>query len=182
MERKLKRIAVVVLVVGCVIRLGFALQDQVYDQLEIGNESFKMRITAFRERGQFLPGVYSVFQTARSGSDNWGELLTVRADDPYPLRPEQLRLVGPQVGYAVIGSHYMVTTNGGKDWSRWDGEKQLPVDEYRAKHNLSPYIEAVQIQPDGTGRMRLHEFFSDRELGPDLVTSDYGVHWKLDVP
>lgn len=182
MERALKRIAIVVLVVGCVIRLSFALQDQVYDQLEITNDTFKMRITAFSERGQFLPGVYFVFQTARSGSDKWGELLEVRADDPYPLRPEQLGLVSAQVGYAIIGSHYMVTTNGGHDWSLWEAEKQLPLDEYIARHNLSPSIEAVHIQRDGTGRMRLHQPFRERERGPDLVTRDYGVHWTLDVP
>lgn len=182
MERKLKRIAILVLVVGCVIRLGFALQDQVYDQREIMNETFKMRITAFSERGELLPGAYFVFQTARVGSDEWGDLLTVKGDEPIPLRPEQLSLVSSQVGYGIIDSHYIVTTNGGDDWSLWEANKQLPVDDYQAKHNLWPSIEEVQIEADGTGRMRLRRFLNERERGPDLVTRDYGVHWSLDVP
>jgi len=161
---------------GVVYLIGSG-QDEIYDQRELANESFKMRITALKEKGVFLPGVYFVFRSAPVKSDKWQDVITVKGDEPISIRRQQLGFVAPRIGYGFIGSHYMVTTNAGNDWSTWDAEKQLLDDEYQKRNNLSPYIEEIQIQPDGTGRMRLRKYFSERERGSDLFTSDYGLHW-----
>ena len=130
-------------------------KDQLYDQRDITNERFKMRILAYREKAVILPpGVYFVFQSAPVDSDKWQDVLTVKGDQPIPIKPQQLNFAGPYVGYGFISSYYIVTTNAGKNWSIWDGH-QLLHQANRQATNLSPYIEEIQMQIDGTGRMRL---------------------------
>ena len=127
--------------------------------------------------GRVSPGSVLRIQSASSESDKWQEVMRVKGDEPIPIRHEQLGFVAPRIGYGFIGSYYMVTANAGHNWSIWDAQKKLPGDEYQKRLNLSPYIEEIQLQPDGTGRMRLHKYFNDRAQGPDLFTSDYGLHW-----
>lgn len=160
-----------------VVYLNKLGQEQIYEQREVTNESFKMRITAYKEKGVLLPGVYFVFRSALSETDKWQDVITVKGDEPISIRPQQLGFVGPRIGYGFIGSYYMVTTDAGNNWSIWHAEKQLFDDEYKKRNNLSPYIEEILIQPDGTGRMRLYQYFSERERGSDLFTTDYGLHW-----
>ena len=157
-------------------RLG---QDEIYDRKEVANESFKMLITAHKEKGVFLPGVFFKFQSAPNGSDKWQDVLTKKGDEPIPIRPQQLAFVDSRIGYAYIGSYYAVTTDAANNWLIWNGEKELVGDEYQKRYNLSPYIEEVTLQADGVGRMRLYKYFEDKERGPDLVTLDYGAHWRL---
>lgn len=152
--------------------------DEVYDQIEVTNQSFKIRITAYAEKGVILPGVYFVFRSAPANSEKWRDVLTVRGDEPVPIRRNQLGMVSDRTGYGFISTYYLVTTNAGNDWTIWDAQKHIPDDEYQ-RTNLSPYIEEVQMQPDGNGRLRLGKYFSKRERGPDLFTSDYGLHWDF---
>lgn len=107
-----------------VVYLNGLGQDEIYDQREVANESFKMRITAHKEKGVFLPGVYFVFRSAAVESDKWQYVKTVKGDEPISIRRQQLGFVGPRIGYGFIGSHYMVTTNAGNNWAIWDAEKQ----------------------------------------------------------
>ena len=152
-------------------------KDEIYDQREISNENFRIRITAYKEKYVFPPGVYFVLQSAKVGSDKWQDVMTKKGDEPIPIREQQLRFINQRTGYAFIGSYYMVTTNAGENWTIWDGEKQVSA-EYK-KRNLSPYIEDIQLQPDGTGRMKLYNYFNQPERGPDLFTSDFGLNWSL---
>lgn len=169
---------VLLIVVGGVIFLNGPRKDEIYDQREIANENFKMRITAYREIGVLLPGVYFVFQSAPVESDKWQNVLIVKGDEPIPIKQQQLAFAGPHVGYGFISSYCIVTTNAGKNWSIWDGHQLLDRANRKAT-NLSPYIEDIQILADGTGRMRLLKYFTERERGPDLLTSDYGFSWYL---
>ncbi|HEX5874163.1 MAG TPA: hypothetical protein VFY60_05895 [Pyrinomonadaceae bacterium] len=162
---------------------GFALsrmqRNEMYDEREIANKSFRIRIAAYKERGVSLPGVYFSFQSATIQSEKWQDLLTVKGDEPVAIRPEQLGFVNNHIGYGFIGSHYIVTTNGGANWSIWDGENHLPRGAKRQEYNLSPYIESIELQTDGTGFMTLYPYYKDRARGPRLVTADYGLNWSL---
>lgn len=160
-----------------VVYFNILRHDEMYDQIEVRNQTFKIRITAYTEKGVLLPGVYFVLRSAPVNSDQWKDVLAVHGDEPIPLRREQLGLVTDRTGYGFIGTHYLLTTNAGNDWSSWDAEKHLPDDEYQ-RTNRARYIEEVQILPDGNGRLRLGRFSSERERGPDLFTSNYGLHWQ----
>ncbi len=154
-------------------------QDLLFDQLEIANADFKLRITAYKERFVLLPGVYYVCQSTSVRSDNWRTVLTVKTDEPHPIKRDRVRLMSNRIGYIFMGSFYMVTTDRGDTWSIWDGHKNLPDQQYREQLNISPYIEEIEMQSNGVGVMRLYKYFSERERGPDLVTSDYGLHWLV---
>lgn len=155
------------------------LRDRLYDQKEIANETFKMRISAYREALAIPPGVYFVFQSAPIKTEEWRKIMTVTGDEGIPVDPTHLRFVGPEIGYGFMSNFYAVTTDAGMNWTIWDGVKHIPV-EYYEQHNLSPYIEDIELHPDGTGKMRMHKSFSKRDRGPDLVTKDYGVNWYIE--
>jgi hypothetical protein len=138
-----------------------------------------MRITAYREKGVILPGVVFVFRSAPANSDKWQDVLTVRGDEPIPIRRNQLSFVSDRTGYGFIGTYYLVTTNAGNDWSIWDAEKRLLDAENQKQTNVTPYIEEVQMEPDGNGRLRFFKSVSKPERGPDMFTSDYGLHWHF---
>lgn len=178
---KYAMVGIITFVVGAsawgVVQLNGLRGDEMYDQTEVANERFKMRITAYKEKGVFLPGVYFVFRSAPVESDKWQDVITVKGDEPISIRRQQLGFVAPRIGYGFIGSHYMVTTDAGSNWVIWEAEKKLLDDEYQKRNNLSPYIEEIQLQPDGIGRMRLRKYFNDRERGSDLLTVDYGLNW-----
>ena len=82
-----------------VVYLNGLRQDEIYDQREVANESFKMRITAHKEKGVFLPGVYFVFGSAPVESDKWQHVITVKGDEPISIGPQQLGFVGSLIGY-----------------------------------------------------------------------------------
>ncbi len=151
--------------------------DEVYDQIEVTNQNFKIRITAYAEKGVMLPGVYYVFRSAPINSDKWQDVLTARGDEPWPIRREQLGMVSDRTGYGFMSTYYLVTTDAGNNWSIWDAEKRLLDLDNQKQTNLTPYIEEVQMQPDGNGRMRFRKSVSKQERGPDVYTSDYGVNW-----
>jgi hypothetical protein len=151
-------------------------QQEIYDQQEVANPHFKLRITGSKEKGVFLPGVVFVCQTASIQSNDWQEIMTIKADEPRLIRGEQLQFANDNIGYIFVSSFLMVTTDGGKNWVIWDGEKYLQDEQYKQR-NLSPYIEEVKIESDGKGTMTLYRYFSERERGPNLYTEDYGHHW-----
>lgn len=151
-------------------------RGEVYDSWETANAVFKIRIAAYKEMAAFTPGAYYVLQSTAIGSNDWREIITIKTDEPHPIRREQLRFVSDHVAYIFMSTYYIVTTDGGHTWFVWDGNRDVPNGR---QYNLSPAPKEVDIQPDGTGRMVLYPFFQEREKGPDLYTTDYGRHWDM---
>lgn len=97
-----------------------------------------------------------------------------------PIPRRQIRFVSDQIGYIFRDSYYMMTTDGGLTWLVWDANRELPVKEFMQQYNLWPAIEDIELQPNGTGKMRLYQYLTAREKGPLLLTADYGRHWKIE--
>lgn len=167
--------------------IGILIGDVVYhptrgkilDDWEVANAEFKIRVTTYRERTEFAPGICYVFQSSAVDSGDWREIKTIVTDQPSLGLRRQIRFVSPSTGYIFLSNYYMVTVDGGHTWSVWDAGKNLLDLEYLERHNISLSIEEVVIQPDGTGKMILYPYFKERGKGPDLYTTDFGQHWNM---
>ena len=115
---------------------------------ETTNNSFKIRITVFDERGVWvgLAHSYYVFESASVNSDIWREFMMLRHDDRPKIPKDQVRFVNESIGYVFMEWMYGVTTDGGKSWSIWDlkGDMSDPHLSFGA-------IKDVRIERDGTG-------------------------------
>lgn len=151
-------------------------RGKVLEEWETANSTFRMRVTAYREKALINPGAYYVFQSAPIGSENWKEIMTLKFDDPVPIPREQVRFVDDRTGYGFMGEAYAVTTDSGQTWSLWNAEKELQ----NRVHVHSRSIEKVNIAADGTGTMHLYENPFQPGRIPILRTQDHGRHWSLD--
>lgn len=151
-------------------------RGKVLEEWQTANTTFRVRVTAYKEKALIIPGAYYLFQSAPIGSDKWQEIMTLKFDDPVPIPREQVRFVGDRIGYAFMGETYAVTTDGGNTWTLWNSEVALKdrVDL------LSRSIERVDVNPDGTGKMQLYEHPYQKGAVPILRTQDYGRHWSLE--
>ena len=142
---------------------------------EIASDSFKIRITAYEEKGVFLPGAFYVFESSPIGSGDWREVLSIRSDDPNPIPRDVAGIVNQQTGYIFMHNLYAVTTDGARTWTIWDAAKELQ----NRQDIFSRSIEEVEIAADGAGRMRLYRF-PDTSPAIYLRTSDFGRHWSVE--
>jgi len=142
---------------------------------EITGDSFKIRITAYSEKGVWLPGAYYVFESSPVSSNEWREFMTVRADDPNQILHDAARIINEQAGYAYMLNMYAVTTDGGRTWSVWDTSTELK----NRQDIFSRAIGEVDVTADGTGRMKLYKF-SHEPSTTYLKTKDYGRHWSVE--
>jgi hypothetical protein len=145
---------------------------RVVDTWEYANNYFRLRITAYDEKGVYPApsGGYYVFESSQADIENWQTIMTFRHDDPVKIRSDQVRFVNEQVGYVFMGWLYAVTTDGGRTWSVWDASKD-PVLSRTYNYDL---IRQVSISPDGNGHMDLNLTGNKEE---QLRTQDYGRHW-----
>lgn len=166
---------------ACSIFLYAASQHRkAFDELEVANAKFRMRVTAYDEVAPFaLPGARYVFQSAPLTSTAWIDVLTVKADQAAPIPRNQIRFVSNEIGYFFIDNYYTVTTDGGRTWFVWDANKELPVRQFIKDYNLWPAIKEIHLDSTGAGRMTLYQYLSEREKGPELFTLDFGRHWAL---
>jgi len=148
---------------------------KVIETWETTNHTFKVRVTAYDEKGSYPSpgGGYYVFQSAPVGSENWGEIMTFRHDDPIAIPRDQVRFVSDLVGYVFMGWQYAVTTDGGRSWSLWDASK----DPALSKTYRYDSILGVSISPDGNGEMT---FRLTGETKQGFKTKDYGQHWSTE--
>jgi hypothetical protein len=102
--------------------------------------------------------------------------MTFRHDDPVPIPRDQVRFVSDQIGFVFMGWMYAVSTDGGKKWSVWNAEHDLPNWEC-CNYRL---ITDVTIAGNGSGVMRLSPIRDRRGEVPELHTSDYGRHWRVE--
>lgn len=143
---------------------------------QTANNSFKVRVTSYEERGAFLPGTYYVFESGQVGTDLWREFMVLRHDDRPVLPTDQIRFVNERIGFAFMGWMYAVTTDGGKNWSVWDATKDVP-DWQWSKYGA---ISDVRIEADGTGKMTLKSIDDPKRKAPSFATVDFGKHWRVE--
>lgn len=149
------------------------------DQWEVANTEFKVRITAYPEDAFPTQGVLYVFQSAPVRSGNWHKIAIVSTDQLIAEHDGWVRFVSNRVAYAFLNSYYMVTIDSGRTWAVWDANKELPVEQFMQQYNLWPGIKEIEMRPDGTGKMTLYQYLTNREKGPELYSTDYGQHWAI---
>jgi hypothetical protein len=147
----------------------------VSESWETSNRTFRLRINRHSEENAWVGGAYYVFQSARSDSESWHEIMTFRHDDPNPIPRDQVRFLNDQVAFVFMGWMYAVTTDDGRSWSVWNAEKDLP------KWDCCNYrlISTVNIDANGTGTMILSPIPQRQGEVPALRTKDFGQHWSL---
>lgn len=151
-------------------------RGKIVEQWETANATFRVRVTAYKEKALIVPGAIYVFQSSPMACEKWQEIMALQFDDPVPIPREQVRFVADRIGYAFMGETYAVTTDGGHTWTLWNSEMALNdrVDV------LSRSIEKVDIKTDGAGIMQLYEHPSQKGRAPTLRTQDYGRHWHIE--
>jgi hypothetical protein len=147
-----------------------------FEKWQTENKTFKVRVTAYEEKGAMVNGGYYVFESAAQGSSDWREIVTFRHDDQPNIHKDQVHFVNDQVGYLFMGWTFAVTTNSGAGWSVWDAEKDLPNWQC-CNYGL---IRDVQLSVDGVGTMTLNPIPQRRGEVPELHTRDYGRHWAAE--
>jgi hypothetical protein len=138
------------------------------------NNTFRIRVTSYMEKGSLVTGAYYVFESAKLSSNDWGEIVTFRHDDRPKIPANQVRFLSDQTGYLYMGWVYAVTTDSGTTWWVWDAKKDLPNWQC-CNYDL---IRNVTIANDGSGMMRLNPIQDRRGEVSELRTSDYGKHWR----
>lgn len=126
----------------------------------------KIRVMAYSLSGVEPSGIYYTFESPEPESNLWRSIMTFRQDQRIPIPRDQVRIVNAQIGYVFMGFMYAVTTDGGRTWSAWDAETDLPNFEPNTE-----FIQDVSVAEDGLGVMKLKKA---------LHTKDYGRHWSLE--
>jgi hypothetical protein len=143
------------------------------EQWHSDNKNFRVRVTAYEEKGANVNGAYYLFEATPAGSDQWREIMTFRHDDDPKIPADQVRYVNDSIGYVFMGWMYAVTTDAGRTWSVWSAERDLP-DWQCCNYKL---ISDVTIGSDGRGVMRFNPIDGRRGEIAELRTNDYGRHW-----
>ena len=116
------------------------------------------------------PGIYYSLDTYNPSTEMWESLIVIRKDSKIEIPHDQVKLVNDQVVFAFLGWMYVVTTDGGKTWSKWDAENSLSGWQCCD----SQLIKNVDIEPNGSGKMVLRLIKQQEKI---LYTKDYGKSW-----
>lgn len=151
--------------------------NRIIERWQTTNGTIDVLVTSYSEDNAGLDaGAYYVFESARSGSNQWHKVMLFRHDDPVPIPRAQIRFVSDRIGYVFMGWKYAVTTDNGSTWSVWTAERDLPNWEC-CNYGL---IHDVTMANDGSGVMQLKPIQDRRGEVPELRTKDYGRHWSAD--
>jgi hypothetical protein len=148
--------------------------DHPAEVTEITGPGFLIKVSAFpEEEGGFVPGQYYRFESLPNGAKDWVMAMQFRHDDPVRIPKENIRFLTAKTAFVFMGWKYAVTTDGGKQWSIWSAEKDLPG--WRCcNYGL---IKDVALSQSGKGKMILSPIQDRAGEVPELVTSDFGRHW-----
>lgn len=152
--------------------------DHPAEVTEIAGSDFLIKVSAFpEEEGGFVAGQYYRFESLARGSKDWVMAMQFRHDDPVPIPKQNVRFVTANAAYVFMGWKYAVTTDGGKHWSIWSAEKDLPGWQC-CNYAL---IKDVALLQSGKGKMILGPIRTRAGEVPELVTSDFGRHWAAQL-
>ena len=127
-------------------------RGRLMDRWETEHDGFKIRVTEYEEKNPtVLTSFFYVFESVPVGENHWSEVMTFVHTDDVGLLKDQVRFGDDRIAYFCIAWKYAVTTDGGRTWSQWDAEKELPDCNY-CNYQL---IRDVKLHIDGTGRMML---------------------------
>jgi hypothetical protein len=150
-----------------------------YETAEMRNESFRVRITAFRETGIFTPGAFFVFESAPLDSDDWQAFWDYRADEPVSIPREQFHFVNDRTAYFYGYNDFLMTNNAGQSWSHW--KPALP-DSGGKTYQWG--IREANIDACGKGKMKLERY--DEQLKAratsEIFTENFGQSWNQTAP
>jgi hypothetical protein len=157
-------------------RFFFPTQSsQVLETREFRKGENRVVITAYAEKNSFVPGAYYVFEWI-DNSNKRHEIMTFRHDDRVPISERSVFFLNERIAYVFMGWMYAITTDGGKNWSVWTAERDLPhwqCCNYRL-------ITDVTLGSDGLGVMRLNPIKDRDGEVSELHTVDYGKHWRAE--
>lgn len=153
-------------------------RGEIYDTWETTNDTFKVRMKAYYEVGIYMPGAFYTCESAPVGSNEWREFKAFRGDDAVPLNRlnQRFRFVDSKIAYFYTADDFLVTLNGGRDWSVW--KPILPQSNGERVHWA---ILEANVEADGTGKAKLRNY--DEQMKDavllDVVTKDYGQSWDM---
>lgn len=101
-------------------------------------------------------------------------LLTITGADPIKISPERLVVKNKNIAYFSIFNKFAITIDGGKTWSVWDSYKHQKLFEGKR----IGWITEVEINSNGTGKMKFEDW--DHKLSEYffLTTRDFGKTWQ----
>ncbi len=153
-------------------------RGEIYDTWETANEAFKVRMRAYYEVGIYMPGAFYTCESAPAGSNEWREFKAFRGDDAVPLSylNQRFRFINAQTAYFYTADDFLVTLNGGRNWSVW--KPILPQSNGERVHWA---IMEAYVGADGTGKATLRNYdeqIKDAVLS-EVVIKDYGQSWNV---
>ncbi|MFY9556611.1 MAG: hypothetical protein WAV20_16325 [Blastocatellia bacterium] len=167
-------ICAVIMIGGCEFPFSRPHPGKVIDSWETGNGTFRIRVIEREEEGGALRAALYFFQSTAVGAEEWSQFLMVRDKDMPSIPREQISFVTSEVAYVFMRASYCITTDAGKTWSLWEGEKHLP-DWHLREYGV---IRGVALNKDGNGTMTLGPAYEPTAQAK-LNTSDYGRNWNL---
>jgi len=163
---------------GLTVACGFPFSrphpGKILNEWSTGNGVFKIRVIEREEEGGAFRAAMYLFQSASVEAEDWQDFLTVRDEEMPGIPQNQITFVGPEIAYVFMQRSYSITTDAGKSWLLWEGEKQLP-DWASAEYGV---IRVVALNADGSGTMTLGPAY-EPETKAKLSTSDYGRSWHM---
>ena len=168
----------IILAYGCYRLVRFpGDRGEVYDTWETANETFKVRMRAYYEVGIYMPGAFYTCETTLVGSNEWREFKAFRGDDAIPLSRlnQRFRFINAQSAYFYTADDFLVTLDGGHNWSVWRPPTLTQPDGTRVYWAI---MEAY-VNEDGTGKAKLWNYDEGEKAGVSLEvsTKDYGQNW-----
>jgi len=135
------------------------------------NNGFQIRLQVFPR----FNGWDYEFESKRRDSEEWNTALVFLYDGFHEMSQDQIKFVDQNTAYIFLGWKIAVTSDAGKSWAEWDGEKDL--DGWTCcNYSL---IRSVDLDRSGNGRMKL-DFYLDEKKKDFLIlqTSNYGKNWR----
>ena len=151
--------------------IGLA-KRHIIDAFRVEHNSLSIKVDTYELLRGEPRGVYYSFENAENSL-----IVTVRLDKQVPIPRSQIRFVNDNAAYVFMGWKFAATADGGRTWSVWNAEVDLP--QWRCCDE--DLIEDVSIAPSGNGKMLLRPQGRLKEQVV-LVTGDYGLHWNRSNP
>src|SRR5437867_4055752 len=127
-------------------------RKEAYETIVLTGASFNVRITAYSLPGVIPSAFYYDLDAVDKDTGKWLNIMTYRFDKQATNLRDQVHFISNQVGYVFLGNLYAVTVDGGKIWTRWDAEYDLPG--WQCCN--SSLIRDVSVTLDGTGTMMVN--------------------------
>ena len=158
-------------------------RGKVLERWEVGSGTFRVRVTVHAEGNwhqYYRNGRHNVIEWSPTGRESWREFAGEYMTEPEQFPRDNVRLVNETTAYAFWHDWFVVTTDGGNQWSRWRLSKVRPA------LLLAPGVrQEARVEPDGTGVMLLQlKVRPDPESQSvpktfELRTTDFGQNWLM---